>query len=176
MFPDILQYVFITIRKFNKMTVDILLLTVLIISGLITVTGARLLRVVIGLAVTSVILSVIMFRMMSPYAAVFELSVCAGLIPVFFITAISFAKRVPLQDRRRQVLSKYGLLPIILVIILLILVKVKTHPGFKLDATNYAQDVRFLMWNVRHMDLLGQIIILLTGAFGVIVLFKEKKK
>jgi len=36
--------------------------------------------------------------------------------------------------------------------------------------------VRDVIWKVRHLDLLGQIIILLTGAFGVAVLFKESKK
>jgi ethanolamine transporter EutH len=30
------------------------------------------------------------------------------------------------------------------------------------------------MWNIRHIDIMGQIIILLTGVFGVVILFKER--
>jgi ethanolamine transporter EutH len=31
------------------------------------------------------------------------------------------------------------------------------------------------LWKLRHLDLLGQIAILLAGAFGVVTLFKEWK-
>jgi multisubunit Na+/H+ antiporter MnhB subunit len=39
-----------------------------------------------------------------------------------------------------------------------------------------AQDVRNILWNLRHADVLGQIIVLLAGAFSVVVFFKEEKK
>jgi hypothetical protein len=39
-----------------------------------------------------------------------------------------------------------------------------------------AQDVRIVLWHLRPMDVLGQIIILLTGAFGVVIFFKERVK
>jgi len=29
-------------------------------------------------------------------------------------------------------------------------------------------DVRIILWNLRHLDMLGQIVILLAGAFGVV--------
>ena len=38
------------------------------------------------------------------------------------------------------------------------------------------QDVREVLWNLRHLDLLGQIIILLGGAFGVVALVKGVQK
>ena len=34
---------------------------------------------------------------------------------------------------------------------------------------------REVLWNLRHVDLIGQIVILLAGAFGVAVLVKEIK-
>jgi hypothetical protein len=37
-------------------------------------------------------------------------------------------------------------------------------------------DVRNLLWNTRHLDLFGQVVMLLAGALGVVVLFKESKK
>jgi hypothetical protein len=33
-----------------------------------------------------------------------------------------------------------------------------------------------VLWGLRHLDLFGQIIVLLAGAFGVVIFFKEKKK
>jgi ethanolamine transporter EutH len=32
-----------------------------------------------------------------------------------------------------------------------------------------------VLWYLRRLDLLGQIVILLAGAFGVVMLFKERK-
>jgi ethanolamine transporter EutH len=37
-------------------------------------------------------------------------------------------------------------------------------------------DARNIIWYLRHMDLLGQVLILLAGAFAVVVLFKEPLK
>jgi len=34
-------------------------------------------------------------------------------------------------------------------------------------------DVRNVIWKLRQTDMLGQIILILTGVFGVVVLFKE---
>jgi len=38
------------------------------------------------------------------------------------------------------------------------------------------KDVRDVLWHLRHLDVLGQIVILLAGAFGVVVLLKESKR
>ena len=49
----------------------------------------------------------------------FELSVCAGLIPAIFISAISLTRRLTpegLQDRRREKRRRYGLLPVLVVV------------------------------------------------------------
>ena len=139
----------------------------------------RLLRSVVGLALTSAILSIIIFQLNSPVAAVFELSVCAGLIPVIFITAISFTQRIAksqLQERRRERLTRFFLLPVIVIIAGLALLRWLKIPALVLPSADGAGDVRLLFWNVRHLDLLGQIVVLLAGAFAVVVLFKEPRK
>jgi len=51
-----------------KNVLDVLLIVALILAALATVMSVRLIRSVIGLAVTSVLLTVIMFRMDSPLA------------------------------------------------------------------------------------------------------------
>jgi hypothetical protein len=38
------------------------------------------------------------------------------------------------------------------------------------------QDVRNVLWNQRHIDLLGQMSILAAGAFGVVILIKGAKR
>jgi len=37
----------------------------------------------------------------------------------------------------------------------------------------FTGNVRDILWNSRQIDLLGQIIIILAGVFGVIIFFKE---
>jgi len=33
-----------------------------------------------------------------------------------------------------------------------------------------------VLWNARRTDILGQIAVILTGAIGIVVLFKERKE
>lgn len=135
----------------------------------------RLLRSVIGLALTSAVLSIIMFSLNSPLAAVFELSVCAGLISVIFITTISFTKRLSkekFQERQKERISKYWFLPLIVLIAGVILSRFAIAQ-IKLPQAVAGQDARNVLWQMRHLDLLGQVVILLAGAFGVVILFKS---
>ncbi|MCX6100772.1 MAG: hypothetical protein NTV92_05020, partial [Candidatus Bipolaricaulota bacterium] len=37
-------------------------------------------------------------------------------------------------------------------------------------------DVRTVLWSMRQLDLFGQILILLAGVFGVLVLFRKEAK
>jgi hypothetical protein len=37
-------------------------------------------------------------------------------------------------------------------------------------------DVRVVLWNLRQLDLFGQILIILAGVIGVLVLFKREGK
>jgi NADH-quinone oxidoreductase subunit J len=160
------------------MNTDILFLSV--IGGVIlwTIMTTRLLRAVIGLALTSVLISAMMFRLDSPIAAVFELSVCAGLISVIFFTTISFTQRLTperYQMRKRERIMKFWFLPVACVGLVVLLLQYKVKPDFSM-AKGVPGDVRDVMWNLRHLDIFGQIAILLTGVFGVAVLFKDRKE
>lgn len=155
---------------------DYILIIGLVLAALSAVLSVRLIRSVIGLAVTSVLLTVIMFRLDSPLAAVFELSVCAGLIPAIFISTIGLTGRTAPEDMaalRRTKLMRYWLLPVLLVIAALALTQVVLpHTAVNPVADN---DVRHVLWNLRPIDLIGQVVVLLAGTLGVVVLVKERK-
>ncbi|MCX5716540.1 MAG: hypothetical protein NTV07_06825 [Candidatus Omnitrophica bacterium] len=158
--------------------IDLILLICLVLAAFWAVVAARMLKAVVGLALTSVIVSILMFRMNSPLAAVFELSVCAGLIPVIFITTISFTKRLSWEaylERKKEIFSRFWYLPVILVITVVLLSRYKIAADFILPQAPAVTDVRHVLWNLRQSDLFGQIIILLIGAFGVVTLFKVKQ-
>jgi NADH-quinone oxidoreductase subunit J len=158
------------------MTINIILIAGFVMAAVWTVMTVRLLRSVIGLAITSVILTIIMFKLDSPLAAVFELSVCAGLISAIFISCIGLTQRLTeeqLAVRRKERLPKFLLLPIILVLVGVALYQLHIPIDFHLQAAPAENDVRNIIWNLRHLDLLGQIVILLAGAFGVVALFKD---
>jgi NADH-quinone oxidoreductase subunit J len=161
------------------MVINIVLLLGLVGAALWTVMTVRLLRSVVGLALTSAILSAVMFRLSSPLAAVFELSVCAGLIPVIFITTVSFTQRVSkerLRIRIRERFVKFWYLPVLVVVVGVLLIRYLKIPSCALPAGPQETDARVVLWNLRHLDLVGQVIILLAGVLGVVVLFKEPQK
>jgi NADH-quinone oxidoreductase subunit J len=155
------------------------LLIILIIAALMVVFSSRLLLAAISLAVTSIMLTLLMFKLNSPIAAVFELSICAGLITVIFITTISFVKPVAQEDlieTRNKRIKKYAALPIILIIVGVVISYVIKPLALTLPAIVQEKNVATVLWNLRQVDLLGQAIILLVGVFGIVVLFKEGQK
>lgn len=158
--------------------IDFILLAVMTIAALWTVMGRSLLKATIGLAVTSAVLSIIIFRLGSPLAAVFELSVCTGLITVVFVSTISLTKPLTHKDiveisKRRT--RRFIYLPIILIISAVILLRAGA-PGAMVISTGEASgSVTDVLWNTRQLDMFGQIILIIAGALGVVVLFTEAK-
>ncbi len=160
------------------MQINLIILVALVIAALWTVMTRSLLRSAIGLALTSAILTILMFRLFSPLAAVFELSVCAGLISVLFVSTISLTEPLSKAEVIQHMKERYGrfrYLPFIALGIGIILALLNFKPGFKLPAQEVERDVRQVMWNLRQLDLLGQVIILLAGSLGVVILFKWRK-
>lgn len=155
-----------------------LLVGLLVLATLWTI-QTSILRAAIGLAVTSVLLTVLMFQMGAPLAAVFELSVCAGLITVVFASTISLTRPLDEASAARCRTRRAR----------------RFHPAFfaaalvgvALWATGYALEVtappapelagvREVLWGARRLDLVGQIVMLLVGAYAVVILFKEEAR
>jgi NADH-quinone oxidoreductase subunit J len=163
------------------MVLEIILVVALVLAAILTVAASRIMWSVIALAVTSAVLTMLMFRFDAPLAAVFELSVCAGLIPAIFISTISLTRRVTpevLAARRREKLVRYVLLPVIVIIVAMLLLAARLPlDGVQPAATaEKPEQVRDLFWHVRQIDLVGQIAVLLGGAFAILALLKGTKR
>ena len=77
----------------NVDPISIVLFIVVIACAIMAVSFKNLLFAAISLGALSAVLAIIFYRLSSPYAAVIELSVCAGLITALFVTVISLTRR-----------------------------------------------------------------------------------
>ena len=156
-----------------------LLLILMVLAALWAVMTSLLLRSALALALTSIILSMIMFELKAPYAAVFELSVCAGLIPVVFISVISLAHRLPLKEylrRRESRIFRFWYLPLVMIAAFFLIRYFKFPVTLDLPWPEAVRDVRTVLWENKRLDLFGQILALLAGAYGVIILFVRREE
>lgn len=163
------------------MTINLILLFLILAAALWTILTRSLLRSAIGLALTSAILTVIMFRLNSSLAAVFELSICAGLITVIFVSTISMTEtgtHKEILERNKDRIKRYWYLPVILIIVGALLGLYGISADFLLPSITETMymDVQNTLWKLRQADLIGMAVVLLAGVFGVAVLFKESAK
>ena len=162
-----------------NLTIIVILLIGLVISAVICAVLSDLLKAAIALAVTSAILSVIMFVLGARLAAVFELSVCAGLITVVFISACSMNRLRTKEEHAKQQKERnkrFIMLPAILfalTAIMVMLLRPYINDVAPVLAPATGPTVQVALWSERQVDLLGQIVLILTGVYGVIVFFKE---
>ena len=154
-----------------------LLLLIMFLFLLFALTMKSLLKSAISLACASVILTIILFIVLAPWAAVFELSVCAGLITVVFIATISMtdmadkiANRKSAKLNRKKCYPLYVLLAIVFCITAYFLYQ---NAGAFVQTPEIAYDFKELLWNTRQTDITGQIILILAAVFGIVVFFKE---
>lgn len=159
--------------------INVTILTILVLAGLWTAMTRSLLRSAIGLALTSAMLTMFMFRLNSPLAAVFELSVCTGLISVLFVSTISLTHALSWDEIMRHMkerFKRFWYLPIILAVVASALALIKVKTNLILPPPEIERDPRVVLWDLRQLDVIGQVIILLAGVFGVVILFKDKRE
>jgi NADH-quinone oxidoreductase subunit J len=155
-----------------------ILLGLLVVASLLTVMIKNTLKAVIALAFASAILTVIMFLMGAPLAAVFELSVCAGLITAIFASTISLTDNPDTEPEvSKKRMSRYIYLPIIIVVVIGIMFITQPALDFTwVTSTGTENTVQNTIWHERNLDIAGQIAIILAGVFGIVILFKERLK
>lgn len=158
-------------------SVDIIILICLVAAAVWAVLTRSLLRAAIALALTSAILSVLMFRLGSGLAAVFELSVCSGLISVLFISTLSLTATQTSEERithMRERLKRFKYLIPLLAALGIGLGLLSVKLWLPLPGTELESDARRVLWHQRQPDLVAQVAALLAGAFGIVILFKER--
>ena len=156
---------------------DIFLLTIMAAAALWSAMTRSLIRSAIALALTSALLAIVLYRLGSPLAGVFELSVCSGLISVLFISAISMSEAMSwaqIIQHMKQRRARFAYLPVLVLVIGLMVSLLKVPLGLRLPLPEIQKDPGMVIWSLRQLDLLGQVIIFLVGALGVAVLFKER--
>lgn len=148
----------------------------LVAFSILAVLSRDLLRSAISLAVASIFLAVIFFRMNAVYAGVFEVSVVAGLITVLFITTIALTRGDgDVAESKRHIL----IFPLFFLVLLVIDILVMKRLLGQIPAiagsetgTTFGQ----VLWNQRTFDLVGQIGVILAGVLAVLALFRQGKK
>jgi NADH-quinone oxidoreductase subunit J len=163
------------------MAIHILLLSLIIICAAFAVVRTRVIRAAIMLATISILVTIVLFVLNTPLAAIFEISVCAGLITVIFISVISLTNPLTTEERceeRDTMFKKFLLLPVIIAVCaaaFYMLTKGINFIPLASEASVTEISDRAEIWHLKQIDLIGQIIIILTGVFGVVVLFKDNK-
>jgi NADH-quinone oxidoreductase subunit J len=153
-------------------------LGLLLIFGISAIMFHSMIKSAIALAAASAVLGIIMYKLGAVWAAIFEISVCSGLVTVIFISAISLSNTdkedLPklYEDKKRM-----AFLPLVLIVsgVLLIVVAISSISSLPVvtPAAEVSDNFREILWNHRQADIWGQIIVLITGALAVAVLFKE---
>jgi len=158
-------------------------LALMALSAAAVILFRSMLKAAISLAVTSALLAIVLFLLGAHWAALFELSVCAGLITVVFVSAIS----ITTPDRRDTAHTlehrrNFAQLPYMLLFAGLALLAVLLLSDFRIewaaaDTLNATfADFKQVFWNERQVDIVAQLALILAGAFAVVVLFKERGK
>ena len=147
----------------------------------LAVVSNSIIKSAVYLALSSVMLGVIIYVLGAHWAAVFEISVCAGLVTVIFISAISLSKmRRDEMDKLYENKKRMSFLPVVLIVGGVLLVTAAFVFDFTLPtgAASVTEEFRETFWNTRQADILGQIIAILVGGIAVAVLFQgdEVKK
>jgi NADH-quinone oxidoreductase subunit J len=158
------------------MIVEIALLCGLVIFSVAAVIFRDLLKAAICLAVASLLLGIIFFRMKAPYIGAFEISVVAGLITVLFITTIALTKT---GGDVRESKAAAWIFPLFFIAFLVLDFFVMRGLMGKIPALEAAPEQGTfgeVLWKMRTFDLVGQIGVIFAGVLAVLALFRKRDK
>ncbi|HSQ36202.1 MAG TPA: NADH-quinone oxidoreductase subunit J, partial [Candidatus Binatia bacterium] len=152
-----------------------LLLIGLVIFSILSVLVRDLLKAAISLAVASIFLAIIFFRLNASYAGVFEVSVVAGLITVLFITAIALTRSD--EQVAESKVHKF-IFPLFFLALLAVDILVMKSLLGRIPVISSSEAGTFgdIMWKERSFDLIGQIGVIFAGVLAVLALFRPKGK
>ena len=158
------------------MTFQIILLAAMIAASAVAILAKDLLKSAIALAVSSLILGIIFFRMGAPYAGVFEISVVAGLITVLFMLTIALTKQGGDVRESKIVTLIFPLFFVVFVLIDILVMRGILARIPALEGAAEAGTFGEVLWKERSFDLVGQLAVILAGVFAVLALFRKRDK
>jgi len=158
------------------MIVQTSLLVGLVLFSVLAILLRDLLKSAISLAVASLLLGIIFFRMNASYAGVFEISVVAGLITVLFILTIALTKAGDEVRESRAVNWVFPLVFVAFIVIDALVMKGLLRKIPALASGPEAGSFGDVLWKGRTFDLVGQIAVILAGVFSVLALFRKRDK
>ncbi len=137
-----------------------------------------LLAAAVALSLASVLLALFFYHMGAPMAAVFELSVGAGLVTVLFITAISLVSKArETKSEKRGGLARLttflNFCVVGSVFAYAAWVVLGNHPETRPAAE--IGEMGAILWGPRALDVLGQAVILFGSILGIILLFRKER-
>ena len=159
------------------MTYHTLLFLLVAVAAVAAVMARNLLLNAMMLALVSIGASLILFDFQAPWAAVFELSVCAGLITVLFVSAVSLIRHE--ENKAAENRARFYAMPLVMGIVA-IAAWFYAVPYFE-SLENWARlggranSLGSVIWDIRRFDLLGQVSILAAGVFVVNSIFPRRK-
>ncbi|MCX8074175.1 MAG: NADH-quinone oxidoreductase subunit J [Clostridia bacterium] len=162
------------------MILYVLIYLVIIVGVVGAVISKKLLNSAIMLAIASIGISLLLFGYSAPWAAVFELSVCAGLITVLFISAVSLVKNEEDTTKEKQI--KYSIFPLIMSAV--VILSSIFIPEYFEKLSSYANTTQNgnelkigdIIWSIRGIDVIAQIMLLAGGVFAIKHIFSYVKK
>jgi NADH-quinone oxidoreductase subunit J len=129
----------------------------------------------ICLAMASVMLSLVLFSFGANVAAVFELSVCSGLITVLFVSTVSLTKDSDQKTESRLPGWFVGPMVVAFLGIAYYLTMWVTSAMLPLSAAApLAPPFAETFWGQRTTDVLGQVSLILVGVFGILAIFRVR--
>jgi NADH-quinone oxidoreductase subunit J len=157
-------------------TLDIVLLSGLVLASALAVLAKDLIKSAIALAVSSLLLGIVFFRMNAPYAGVFEISVVAGLITVLFILTIALTRTDGEVRESKAVLRLFPVFFVLFIAVDALVMKGLTAKIAALPAAAESGTFGDVLWKHRTFDLIGQLAVILSGVFAVLALFRKRDK
>ena len=144
-----------------------------------TIVWRCLLKSTLALTVSGIMLAIILFFLGLPMAALFQLLISAGLVTIILIGSISLTdSKQTAQDELPKQRRRLAWLPPTLILggtaIVLVVLFSNLQLTLNLGVMSGFDQFSNLFWQTRQVDILGQIIIVLAGAFVVTVFFKHQ--
>jgi NADH-quinone oxidoreductase subunit J len=158
------------------MIIQILLLSGLVIFSILAILLKDLLKAALSLAVASLFLGIVFFRLGAPYAGVFEISVVAGLITVLFALTVALTKKDSEVQEARLTRLVFPLFFVIFLIIDALVMKSLLQQIPALPAGPETGSLGEVLWKSRTFDLVAQLGVILVGVLAVLALFRKKEE